>query len=57
MAQMPVTKNGQCPIGYYTQYGYCVPFSATRQQAVEKVGDSCPVGWFTQYGYCVRSRR
>jgi hypothetical protein len=57
MAQMPVTKNGQCPIGYYTQYGYCVPFSATKQRAVEKVGSSCPVGWFTQYGYCVQSRR
>lgn len=52
----PVPKTGQCPIGYYTQYGYCVPFTGTRQQAVEKVNGRCPVGWFTQGNYCVRTR-
>lgn len=54
---MVVPANGTCPIGYYTQYSYCVPFSGTRQEALQKTSSTCPVGWFTQGNYCVRSRR
>jgi hypothetical protein len=57
LAQQPVQKRGQCPIGYYTQSGYCVPFSTTKQPAIEKTGRDCPVGWYTQNGYCVRFNR
>jgi hypothetical protein len=56
-AQQPVQKQGQCPIGYYTQYGYCVPFSTTQQPAVKKTSRDCPIGWYTQGDYCVRFSR
>ncbi len=57
MAQQPVVKRGSCPVGYYPQGAYCVPFSQNRQEAIAKVGNSCPVGWYPQGGYCTRTRR
>lgn len=57
MAQQPVVKRGSCPVGYYSQGSYCVPFSQSRQETIEKVGNSCPVGWYSQGRYCTRERR
>jgi hypothetical protein len=50
----PVPELGRCPVGYYPQSGYCAPYSATREEAIEKVGERCPVGWYPQGSYCVR---
>lgn len=51
----PVPKLGRCPLGYYTQFGYCVP-AAGSQQAVQKAGPACPYGWYSQGSYCARAR-
>lgn len=52
----PVPRLGSCPLGYYSQAGYCVPAAAVQRDAVPKVGSRCPFGWYTEGGYCIRSR-
>lgn len=51
----PAPQLGKCPLGYYSQNGYCVPAGAQRD-AVPMIGGRCPYGWYTQGSYCVRAR-
>jgi hypothetical protein len=48
----PVPRISSCPIGYYTQAGYCVPAAGAAREAIIRVENSCPFGWYTQGSYC-----
>jgi len=48
---VPLIKDGPCPTGYSSSYGYCIP-SPNAFPAIEKRG-SCPIGYRTCGNYCI----
>jgi hypothetical protein len=56
-AAEPLIKNGNCPIGYWTNGGYCLPDSTMKDKVViPKAKDSvvCPIGFYQNNNYCVK---
>ena len=52
----PLTKVGDCPLGYYASGDYCVPSrSGKLHGAIEKSGNSCSLGFYGSGNYCVSS--
>ena len=52
---LPVPKIGNCPHGWLTSGGFCVP-SGSRQDAIPKsASQNCPWGWLASGAYCLRS--
>ena len=52
-ASEPVVKVDNCPVGYRTSGGYCIPIDDNADEVVPKVR-SCPVGYRTSGGYCIK---
>ena len=52
--QMPLPKQGGCPLGSRESGSFCVSGSDSRTQAIPKVGSTCPAGWITSGNYCTR---
>lgn len=52
----PLIRVGACPLGYYTQAGYCVPSpSGVTRPAIQSDGLTCPLGYYKSANYCVKS--
>jgi len=52
----PITKTGNCPLGYSSSGNYCVPSSSGNTRgAIEKNSSSCPLGFFSSGNYCLSS--
>jgi hypothetical protein len=55
----PLTRTGStCPLGYYTQAGYCVPTPSPVRQApsINSSGSTCPLGTYRNGSYCTQTR-
>jgi hypothetical protein len=54
-AEMPWPNTGNCPHGYFTSNGSCVP-SAGAQPAIPKSrSGNCPWGWTSSGDFCLKS--
>ena len=43
---LPLSKGGNCPLGYYSSGEYCLPDDRdTNREAIQKSGSTCPLGW------------
>jgi hypothetical protein len=51
---LPRPNTGNCPHGYFTSNGYCVP-SRGAQTAVPKSRGNCPWGWTSSGDFCLKS--
>ncbi len=52
----PAAKIGQCPAGYASEAGWCVPMQRDAPVAVPKGSEPCPSSMVQSGAYCVEKR-
>jgi hypothetical protein len=52
--EMPWPNTGNCPHGYVTSGGHCMP-SQGAQPAIPKSRGNCPWGWTSSGDFCLKS--
>ena len=52
----PKLTGTNCPSGYYSSGGFCVPSSSHSRAAIPRSGNSCPSGWVASGNFCQSNR-
>jgi len=54
-AEMPWPNTGNCPHGYFTSNGACVPSQGAQPAIPKSRSGNCPWGWTSSGDFCLKS--